>query len=341
MGAGIARHVLATPGLELVGVYGKRRERSGLDVGRAIGLGRDLGLTIETDLTSLATRTKPDVAIQATCSRLEDAWPEIETLLRHGISVVSIAEEMAYPSCSSPTIAAAMDDLARTHRAAVIGTGINPDFVLDLLVILLTGVCLSIDSITATRVNDLSRYGPTVLRAQGVGMTPDGFKAGAKAGTVRGHIGFAESISMIAAALGLSIDSIEQTVEPIVSDIRRETSFITVEPGCVAGTRHTAIAYRQGKPFITLDHPQQVRPKLAGVETGDLIEIDGTPNLRLTGNPEIPGGVGTIAIAVNMIPRVLAAAPGYHSMADLPVPVALLGGVGLGTELSDRRGRHA
>lgn len=340
MGAGIARHVLSTARLDLVGVYGKRSERSGLDVGRALCLGRDLGLAIETDLTSLATRIQPDVAIQATCSRLDDAWPEIETLLRQGISVVSIAEEMAYPSCSSPTITAAMDDLARSHRAAVIGTGINPGFVLDLLVILLTGVCLRVDSITATRVNDLSPYGPTVLTAQGVGMTADDFKAGAKAGSVRGHIGFTESISMIAAALGLSIDSIEQTIEPIVSDIRRETAFITVEPGRVAGTRHTAIAFRQGKPFITLSHPQQVRPELAGVETGDLIEIDGTPNLRLAGNPEIPGGVGTIAIAVNMIPRILAAAPGLHSMTDLPVPAALLNKMSQDTELDGWRGCH-
>ncbi len=340
MGAGIARHVLATPGLELVGVYGKRRERSGLDVGRAIGLGRDLGLAIETDLASLTKRTEADVAIQATCSRLEDAWLEIETLLRQGISVVSIAEEMAYPSCSSPTLAAAMDDLARAHHVAVIGTGINPGFVLDLLVILLTGVCLSVDSITASRVNDLSQFGPTVLIAQGVGMTPAAFEAGVKAGTIMGHIGFAESISMMASALGLEIDSIEQTIEPIVSDVLRETAFATVEPGCVAGTRHKAIAYRQGKPFITLDHPQQVRPELAGVETGDLVEINGVPDIKLAGKPEIPGDIGTTAIAVNVITRILAAAPGLHTMADIPVPAALLGGMAQGRKLNGWR-HHA
>ena len=341
MGAGIARQVLATPGLELAGVYGKRQERSGLDVGRAIDLGHDLGIVIETDLRSLAARTEADIAIQATCSKVDDAWPEIEVLLDQGISVISIAEEMACPSCSSPTIAAAMDDLARARHAAVVGTGINPGFVFDLLVILLTGVCLRVDSITATRVNDLSQFGPTVLRAQGIGLTPDAFKAGVKAGTARGHIGFAESISMIASALGLNIDRIEQTIEPIVSAVRRETPFITVEPGCIAGTQHTAIAYRQGRPFITLNHPQQVRPELAGVETGDLIEINGIPDLRLGGHPEIPGALGTIAIAVNMIPRILAAAPGLHSMADLPVPAALPGGAALDTERHGRRGCRA
>jgi 4-hydroxy-tetrahydrodipicolinate reductase len=88
---------------------------------------------------------------------------------------------------------------------------------------------------------------------------------------------------------------------------------------------HTAVAYRTGKPVITLIHPQQVHPHLEGVETGDSIEIHGTPDVRLAGSPEIPGGLGTVALAVNLIPRALDAAPGLHSMADLPVPAAMLG----------------
>jgi 4-hydroxy-tetrahydrodipicolinate reductase len=131
---------------------------------------------------------------------------------------------------------------------------------------------------------------------------------------------------MIASALGCAVDRIEQKVEPIISEVRRGTPFVTVEPGCVAGTRHTATGYRDGAPFVTLVHPQQVRPELAGVATGDSIEIAGTPGLRLAGSPEIPGGAATVAIAVNMIPRILAAAPGLYAMTDLPVPAALLGG---------------
>jgi 4-hydroxy-tetrahydrodipicolinate reductase len=76
---------------------------------------------------------------------------------------------------------------------------------------------------------------------------------------------------------------------------------------------------------ITLIHPQQVHPHLEGVETGDAIEIEGTPKVRLAGSPEVPGGEATVALAVNMIPHVLNAAPGLHSMADLPVPAAILG----------------
>jgi 4-hydroxy-tetrahydrodipicolinate reductase len=197
--------------------------------------------------------------------------------------------------------------------------------VLDVLVITLTAACADIQSITATRVNDLSPYGPTVLRSQGVGLTAAAFHQGLQNGTVVGHFGFCQSIHMIAGALGWPIERVEESREPIISTMPRATPFVTVRPGQVAGCVHKAIAYRGGKPVITLIHPQQIHPQLEGVETGDRIDIRGTPNVRFASRPEIPGGQGTIAVAVNMIPHVLNAPPGLHSMADLPVPAAMLG----------------
>lgn len=324
MGSGIARLVLQKQGLDLAGAYARRAQRAGLDVGRAIGLERDIGIMVSTDLATVIAQTRPHVAIQATCSRLVDAIEEISTLLRAGVRVVSIAEEMAYPAAHSPAIAAEIHRLAVVHHAVAVGTGINPGFVLDLLVITLTAVCSDVRSITARRVNDLSPYGPSVLASQGIGLTFDEFRKGLRDGTVVGHVGFADSIHMIAASLGWHIERIEETREPIVAQIRRETRSITIEPGRVAGCLHTAVAYCEGEPVITLIHPQQVHPHLEGVETSDVIEIDGTPNVRLVGSPEIPGGAATVALAVNMIPRVLNAAPGLHCMADLPVPAAVL-----------------
>jgi hypothetical protein len=325
MGSGIARLVLEKRGLDLVGAYGRRKERAGTDLGRAIGLDKEIGVSISAGLEAVIAQARPHVAIQATCSRLTDALPEISTLMRNGVHVISIAEEMAYPAARSPAIAAELHRQAIEHRVAVVGTGINPGFVLDLLVITLSGVCSDIQSIAARRVNDLSPYGPSVLASQGVGLTPDAFRKGVEDGTVVGHFGFPESIHMIAGALGWEIHRIEEHREPIISNVRRQTPFVVVEPGHVAGCLHTAVGYRADAAVITLVHPQQVHPEHEGVATGDTIEITGTPNVRLAGSPEIPGGLGTIAIAVNMIPRVLNAPPGLHSMADLPVPAALLG----------------
>jgi 4-hydroxy-tetrahydrodipicolinate reductase len=325
MGSGIARLVLRKRGLELVGAYSRRIESDETDLTWAIGLEDDLGLPVIGDLAGAIERTRPDVAIQATCARLTDAIDEISALVRGGIHVVSIAEEMACPASASPEIAEKIHRLATAHGVAVVGTGINPGFVFDLLIIALTGVCAEVERITARRVNDLSPYGPSVLASQGVGLTPAEFAKGLKDGTVVGHVGFPQSVGMIARALGWDIERIEESREPIISTVRRETPFATIEPGHAAGCLHTAVAYHDGRPVITLDHPQQVHPHLEGVDTGDAIEISGTPDVCLAGSPEIPGGVGTVALAVNMIPRILDAAPGLHTMADLPVPAAMLG----------------
>jgi len=325
MGAGIARLLLRKPGMVLVGVFGRRAGRAGVDAGAAIGLGRELGMAVSADLAALIERARPDIAIQATCSRVADAMGEITTLVRHGVHVISIAEEMAYPVVSAPAFAEELHWLAVAQGVSVLGTGINPGFVLDLLVVTLSAVCADIDSVSATRCNDLAPYGPTVLASQGVGLSPQAFALAVEDGTVVGHIGFPESLHLIGAALGWAIEHIEQTREPIVARVQRQTPAITVQPGQVAGCHHRAVAYCAGRAVITLDHPQQVCPQMEGVQTGDRIEIHGSPRVCLSGSPEIPGGEATVALAVNMIPRVMNAPPGLHSMLDLPVPAALLG----------------
>lgn len=324
MGSGIARLVEQKPGLQLVGAYGRRPQRAGTDVGRVVRLGRDLGIVVSNNLDAEVERVQPDIAIQATCSTLDDAQGEIAALVQHGVAVISIAEEMAFPAAASAEAAERLHALTVEHGVAVLGTGINPGFVLDLLVVVLTGVCTEVRAITARRTNDLSAYGHSVLTAQGVGLTPEQFRRGVTRGSVMGHYGFAQSIHMIARAIGWEIERIVEKREPITAHTRRETPFISVEPGQVAGCHQEAVAYRNGDPVITLIHPQQVRPELEGIATGDSIHIEGTPEIKLTTTPEIAGGEGTIALAVNMIPRVLNADPGLYSMIDLPVPAAML-----------------
>jgi 4-hydroxy-tetrahydrodipicolinate reductase len=327
MGSAIAKLVLRKTGLRLVGAFARRAGRAGIDLGQAVGLDRELGLTIRTELGPLIEETRPEIAIQATCSTVADALGEITACVRRGVHVISIAEEMAFPEYRAPTLAAELDRLAVARGVSILGTGVNPGFVLDLLIVSLSGVCADVKSIKASRSNDLSPYGPTVLAKQGIGLTPEAFRDGVSDGSVVGHIGFPESIHVIARALGWRVGTIEEQREPIVAQVRRQTPFVTIDPGRVTGCRHTAVGYVDGEAAITLVHPQQVQPEAEGIETGDTIEIFGTPHVHLSGSPEIPGGVATAALAVNMIPRVMDAPPGLHCMTDLPPPAAVLGDV--------------
>ncbi len=72
-------------------------------------------------------------------------------------------------------------------------------------------------------------------------------------------------------------------------------------------------------------HPQQIEPEMVGQNTGDYVTIKGTPEVNLAITPEVEGGLGTIAMCVNMIPHVINANPGLKTMIDLPVPRAIMG----------------
>jgi 4-hydroxy-tetrahydrodipicolinate reductase len=130
---------------------------------------------------------------------------------------------------------------------------------------------------------------------------------------------------MISDALGLGVDRIEQSREPIISKVHRETPHVVVEPGMVAGCAHIGVGYRGDTEVIRLIHPQQIHPGLENQDTGDYINIFGKPEIHMAIKPEIAGGIGTIGIAVNMIPHVMAATPGLKRMIDLPTPAALMG----------------
>ncbi len=155
---------------------------------------------------------------------------------------ICIAEEMAFPAQQQPKLAEQLDKLARDNGVTLLGTGINPGFVLDLMIISLTGACSDIEKIEAARVNDLSPFGPTVMKTQGVGTTVEEFNKGIEEETIVGHVGFPESMAMVAKAIGWELDEIKETKEPIVSNTHRKTKYVEVQPGMVAGCKHIPMA---------------------------------------------------------------------------------------------------
>ena len=327
MGKGAAGMLLKKKGVEIAGIVNRTPALIGKEMHEVLGIERKNHPEI------FITNTKEDVIHPKSCdvvlhcsdSFAKDSYEKIKYILEQKINVVSIAEEMAFPQYQNPELAASLDKIAKENGVTALGTGINPGFILDYLIVALTGVCENIDSISAKRVNDLSPFGRFVMQEQGVGISVEEFGKRKAANTMTGHVGFPESLGMIAAALGVKLEKVEELKEPIISKTHREHPHAKVEPGSLAGVRHQGLGYVNGEPYITLDHPQQIHPHLENTNTGDYINIKGSPNINIQTNPEIPGGIGTFSIAVNMIPHVINAAPGLVTMLDLPVPRAVMG----------------
>lgn len=326
MGKGMAEMLLDKKGVEIVGVAW-RGERIGksmydyLDVEKGDREEVIIGAYEDVIKEGLA-----DLVIISTDSFVKESFDKIKYCLERKLNVISTAEEMAYPQAQEPELAAEMDRIAKENGVTVLGTGINPGLMMDLLVLALTGACIDVDYIKAERVNSLSPFGPAVLSGQGVGLSEADFNKRVEEGTLAGHVGFPETINMISDALGWELsDEVKLSRRPIISSVDRKTPYIEVKPGDAAGCNMEGYGYVDGELKIEMLHPQQIEPQLEGGDTGDYITIKGTPNINMAIQPEVPGGIGTIAMCVNSIPHVINARPGLRTMIDIPVPRAIMG----------------
>lgn len=328
MGSGMARMMLKKNGFQIVGICDRNPEIVGKSMYEVLAFPKAAkDVIIQPNIENVVKKGECDIVILATDSFTRKAYPKIEWLIRQGVDVISTAEEMSYPKAGEPELADKINQLAKEFGVTVLGTGVNPGMMMDLLVVALTGVMESVDHIEVSRINSLSPFGKTVMEEQGVGLTSKVFNHKMKEGELAGHVGFKESVGLISEALGLHVTEFKQTMAPIITQIDRKSPFGFAAKGDVAGVDMNAIAYVDGKPMLELHHPQQIEPESAGVSTGDYINITGSPKIHMTIKPEVDGGIGTIAICVNMIPHVINARPGLKTMIDLPVPRAILGDV--------------
>lgn len=327
MGSGIAKVLLRKKGVDIVGVCDIHPERVNRSIYDILGVEKNgrPDVVVCSEIEKVVHDANCDICVLATDSFTRKAFDKIKYVVGQKVNVISTAEEMSYPKAQEPELAAEIDRLAKANGVSVLGTGINPGLMMDLLAICLTGCMTDVESVTCRRVNSLSPFGPAVMEEQGVGLTVDAFNKGVADGTLAGHVGFAESVGMIAEAIGWKVDKFEQQMKPIVTSVDRKSPYGFAAAGDVAGVNMTGQGYVDGEVKIDMIHPQQIEPEMEGTHTGDYIVLKGTPEVNMAINPEVDGGIGTIAMVVNMIPHVINARPGLKTMLDLPVPRAIMG----------------
>lgn len=329
MGGGMAKMLLTKTGVDIVGVCDRHDSRVGKSMFDVLGIERGdrADVIINADIEKVVFPGAADVVLCATDSFTEAAFPRLKYCLDQKINVISTAEQMAYPQAQNPELAKQLDEIAKANGVSILGTGINPGLIMDLLVVILTGCMTNLEHVEAKRVNSLSPFGHTVMEEQGVGISMEKFNAGVEDGTLAGHVGFEESIGMIADAVGWDVEKIETQMKPIQTDVDRTSPHGFAAAGSVAGVNMTGQGFVGGQPIIDMIHPQQIEPEQVGQMTGDYITLKGSPEINMAITPEVEGGLGTIAMCVNMIPQIINADPGLQTMLDLPVPRAIQGDI--------------
>jgi len=314
IGASIARLLREKGSIEIVGGIDRDPAKAGRDLGELVGA-PDAPWGIPVSADTHAVLGKPvDVVMHTTSSSLAAVMDELLACLSAGCCVVSTCEELSYPFRKHPELSARLDAAAKEEGVALVGTGVNPGFVMDKLVLVLSAAAQRVDFAKAVRIVDASKRRLPLQKKIGAGMTPDEFRAQVAAGIIKHH-GLPESVAMVADGLGLVVDDISETIEPVIAKETVKTPFLEVEPGQVAGVHQIARGTSKGQDKIFME----LQMYLGAKHPADTVELRGEPNLSLT----IPGGthgdIATAAIAVNAIPSILAAPAGLRSMRDLPI----------------------
>jgi hypothetical protein len=319
VGSRIARHLLEKEGIEIIGAIDMAKDKIGKDLGEVLGLNKRLGVQISDNPDTVLSDVKPDIVVHATGSFLKQVYPQIEMCIKHGVNVVSTCEELSYPHISDLQIAKNLDALAKKHKVTVLGTGINPGFLMDTLAITLTGLCQKVEKIKVTRLMNAATRRVPFQKKIGAGLTVDEFKEKIEKGDISGHVGLSQSISMIADALAWKLDKIViDEVQPVLAIKPVASEAIRVEKGNVAGLKQVARGIKNCKEVITLEFQAHIGAE----EEYDAIDIEGLPPIHEKISPCVHGDYGTVAIIINSIPKVLNAPHGLVTMKDLPLPSA-------------------
>lgn len=319
MGILISKALLNKKSVKVVGAIDPAPDVCGKDLGEILGFERAYGLRVNADDEAVFSKTEADIAIIATRSRLEDVYPQIVSCIKAGVNVISTCEELSFPYHKHPKLSKEIDMLAKQFEVTVLGTGINPGFLMDTLPIILSVVCQRVECIRVTRMMNSSKRRVPYQKKMGIGLTVDEIRDKLQRGIITGHVGLIESVAMIANALGWKLDLIKELPpEPVLADKEVVTSYVKIEPGSVAGLRSVAQGIKDGKPIIVLEFVSHATVH----KEFDSISIEGVPKIYEKISGGVHGDIGTAAVVVNMIPKVLNAAAGLVTMKDMPLPCA-------------------
>lgn len=279
--------------------------------------------TIEPSLEKALASGRFDAAIVTTSSDLRVCAETFRTLLAAGLPVVSTCEELIFPWLRHAALAQELDQLAKRHGGKLIGTGVNPGAMMDTIPVFCTSVCHKVHSVEVHRIQDATTRRIPFQKKIGATLDDAAFAKGISDGWLR-HVGLGESLHFVAHYLGLPFDRWEESIEPVKATKDTTCGLGPIPAGRAVGVRQVAKGYRGKEAVITMVFQAAIgqsdpRPQ-------DRVIIKGEPVLDVVFEGGVHGDVATSAMTLNAIQSLLAAPPGLHTSATVPLLRMMRGG---------------
>ena len=313
IGTRALRMALGCRGISVVGAIDTNQELVGKDLGTIAGLSRATGVAVSDNAVDVLIQSCPDAVIHTTNSLIEEVKPQISTVISAGVNCISSAEEMFHPRPDTYDHFMELHEEALAKNVSILGTGVNPGYVMDSLPLFLAKVCEAVHSVKVERIVDASTRRFPLQRKVGMGLHPDEFIDLVKRNKM-GHRGLIESMYSLAHGFGWNLDRVDEEVEPVLAQSRIETEFFTVEPGMTMGMKHRGYGMQNGKRVISLDLQMYVKPE----QVYDRIVMDGVPSIDTTLKGGVPGDSATASILIHSVPSVMECKPGFINLGRMP-----------------------
>jgi 4-hydroxy-tetrahydrodipicolinate reductase len=313
VGARIARRLADREGIEIIAAVDVDPAKVGTDFGQLIGR-PERRLAITSELPDHQGDPR-GVVVHATTSRLANTSAQLFEIMNAGWNIVSTCEELTYPAATDPHLARHLDERARTAGVSVLGTGINPGFLLDTLVLMLSGVCTDVQSVEVRRVVDTDQRRIPLQQKAGVGKSEAEFRQLVAVNGI-GHVGLRQSAYLVASRLGWVVDEYQESLEPVLATKDATSGLGPIPAGAVLGQRQQVTLQSGGRTVLRYDLEMS-----AGAPPLDAVRIVGTPTINQIIEGGVNGDIGTEAIVANLVSVVAASRPGLLTMADI-VPLA-------------------
>ncbi len=274
--------------------------------------GAHADLRVLPSLDSITDWRGIDAALVTTSSELERCAPTFRALLGHGLAVVSSCEELAWPWLHHRALADDLDRAARDKGARLLGTGVNPGFVMDTLPLVASGACLVVRALQVERIQDAATRRIPFQKKIGAGLDLAAFEREVAAGRLR-HVGLGESLHFLAHHLGFPLERWNETLEPVVASEALACALGPIPAGHASGVRQVAEGWVRGTAVLRL----VFQAAIGQPEPHDRVQVDGDPPLDLVLRGGVHGDVATSALLLNALPALMEARPGLHTMASV------------------------
>jgi 2,4-diaminopentanoate dehydrogenase len=318
--------ILKHPDLELIGAWVSSAAKDGRDVGELSRVA-PIGLLATQDSDALLSSDADCVCYAAdSMGREDEVVDDCIRILRAGKNVVNVSDPaLVYPKAKGGDIRDRLQEACLAGGTSFYTSGGDPGWAGFGLALAPLTVAQQVRSIKLLEIYNYGQWNNPQLGLYGFGM-PDTSSSMILSPGVTASI-WGPTVAMLADALGVTLDGIEEAHRVIHADEDFQIPFGPIPRGTVAGMAFEIRGMVGGEPRIVVEHVTKLRredfPEY-GLDDAYRVIIEGEPNIQVDmhltsdfGDTTHAGYIVAVTPVVNAIAAVCEAPAGVLTYLDL------------------------